>query len=492
MEIDNLSEIFGDFEFNEDNEFFMDNQDDIEENVEMMNIIQFYGEQETVSYEEETIESLDELTDQYFPSDESSTPESYLIEHCKSLNSKQYGMDKSEMFCALSSNKSLNSFDKLTYTSQKFKPIIFDLPKESVHNGKTQEDMYRAGKGHVLPKYKPVFDLPQETLQNVEITENNDDMTTRISFESQNLQSPKRKRNSSNVMSRDDKGSSDSSVMARVSIVNMDSESLNDINKDENSDGEADRQSITLHLEKLTIGSFISHYPCAISLNPTTQSICFTNLMANISTIGDTSRLDIHIKGFEHYSRNDKLIELLLASKVSKWLIPMRTIINYNEVHLSIDPSEGEIAKAGKISMIVSDQEDLDKLRVMDDMFRKLQIEATDPLDTTIVSYDNILIPALINYEKVRFHYDLSYNTTLKNFIEMLRERLNSKLISPPLYYTSDSKRTFVIKNEENWEECKKMVAKERYEGESIIDNEAVLDLYVTRKKNNMEGSIEM
>ncbi|CAG8628443.1 10664_t:CDS:2, partial [Cetraspora pellucida] len=576
-------------------EFFTDDQDDIEENVEMMNIIQFYDEQEIVRYGKETIESLDELTDQYFPSDESSMPESYLIEHYKSLNNKRCGLlnygsfldkdyfdnenemffkkrkshrkfasekirDKNEMFCALSSNRSLKSIDKLTHTSQKFKPIIFDLPQEGVHNGKTQRDISGVGKDHVLPKYKPiVFDLPQENLQNGGTTENNDDVTLRMSFESQNLQSPKRKKhtsvmsrltflNGSDVMSRvsfigtgdvmsrvsylgKDKESPDNGVMTRVSFVNKDSESFNEINKvtlrpnllsivyqvfnyfcefkkaaksdsvlqatqvdpyiddfyseDENSDGEVDRLSITLLLQKLTIGNFINYYPCAISLNPTTQSICFTNLMANTSTIGDTSRLDIHIKGFEHYSRNDKLIELLLTNKVSKWLIPVRTIINYNEVHLSIDPSEGEIAKAGKISMIVSDQENLDKLRAMDDMFRKLQIEATEPLDTT-------MIPTLINYEKVRFHYDLSYDTTLKNFIQMLRERLNSKLISPPLYYTSVSKRTFVIKNEENWEECKKMVAKERYEGESIIGNETVLDLYVTSKKNHMEDSIEI
>ncbi|CAG8459638.1 6448_t:CDS:2 [Dentiscutata heterogama] len=587
MEIDNLSDIFGDFEFNEDNEFFMDDQGDIEENFEML-----YDEQETVDYKEETTESLDELTSRYFPSDENLTLESYVIEHHKTLNSKRCGLpnhvslrdrnglyneneilhkrpskknqNKNEMF---SSNKSLKSFDKLTHAPRKFKPIIFDITPESVHNGKTKRDMSRVGKDHMLPKFKPiVFDLPQENLQNGETTENNDGLMSCASFESQ---STKRRKSNNSVMSRltflngcdvmsrvsfigtgdvmsrisyvgKDTESLNNNVMARVSFVNNDSESLNDINRvtshltflnlgkekytnkistkashfkvakndsilraiqvdsyiddlyneDETSDGEADRLSVTLLLQTLTIGNFINHYPCAISLNPTTQSICFTNLMANTSTSGDTSRLEIHIKGFEHYTRNDKLIELLLASKVSKWLIPVRTILNDNEIHLSIDPSEGEIAKAGKISMIVSDQENSDKLKAMDNAFRKLQIEATDPLDITMVSYDKMLIPTLINYEKFRFHYDLPYVTTLKNLLEILRKRLNSKIISPPLYYTSDSKRTFVIENEENWEECKKMVAKERHECENIMGNEAILDLYVTN--NNMENSIEM
>ncbi|CAG8447637.1 17016_t:CDS:2 [Gigaspora rosea] len=584
MEIDNLSDIFGDLEFNADNEFFMDDQGDSEENFEML-----YDEQEAVGYEEETTtESLDELTSRYFPSDESLTIESYVIEHHKSLNGKRRGLpnhenemfskepssissfedyvnkknqDKNEMLGILSSNKTLKSFDKLIHSPRKlkpFKPIIFDLDPESVHNEKTKGDISRVGKDPLLPKLKPiVFDLPQETFQNGETTEIDDDLMPQVFFESQKLQFSKRRKNNNSVMSRltflngsdvmsrvsfigagdvmsrvsyvgKDTELSNSDVMARVSFVNKDSESLNNINgvtshlnflninkekctkistkasslkaakndsilwatqvdsyiddlynEDENSDGEADRLSITLHLQKLTIGNFINHFPCAISLNPTTQSICFTNLMANTSTTGDTSdtsRLDIHIKGFEHYSRNDKLIELLLASKISKWLIPVRTIINDNEIHLSIDPSEGEITKAGKISMIVSDQEDSDKLGMMDDTFRKLQIEATDLLET--VSYDKMMIPTLVNYEKFRFHYDLPYITTLKNFLEILRERLKPKLISPPLYYISDSKRTFVIENEENWEECKKMVAKERYENESIIGNEAILELY--------------
>ncbi|CAG8517186.1 12406_t:CDS:2 [Dentiscutata erythropus] len=588
MEIDNLSDIFGDFEFNEDNEFFMDDQGDIEENIEML-----YDEQETVDYKDETTDSLDELTSRYFPSDENLTLESYVIEHHKSLNSLRDGnglyneneifhrrprkshrkftseknQDKNEMLSILSSNKSFKSFDKLTHAPRKFKPIIFDLTPENVHNVKTKRDMSRIGKDHVLPKFKPiVFDLPQETFQNGETTENNDSLMSCASFESQ---STKRRKNNNSVMSRltflngcdvmsrvsfigtgdvmsrisyagKDTELSNSNVMARISFVNNDSESLSDINRvtshlnflnlgkekcptkistkashfkvakndsilwatqddsyiddlyneDETSDGEVDRLSTTLLLQTLTIGNFINHYPCAISLNPTTQSICFTNLTANTSTSGDTSRLEIHIKGFEHYSRNDKLIELLLASKVSKWLIPVRTILNDNEIHLSIDPSEGEIAKAGKISMIVSDQENSDKLKAMDNAFRKLQIEATDPLDITMVSYDKMLIPTLINYEKFRFHYDLPYVTTLNNLLEILRKRLNSKIISPPLYYTSDSKRTFVIENEENWEECKKMVAKERHECENIMGNETILDLYVTN--NNMENSIEM
>ncbi|CAG8464143.1 31421_t:CDS:2 [Gigaspora margarita] len=499
MEIDNLSDIFGDLEFNEDNEFFMDDQGD-----------------KAVDYEEETTtESLDELTSHYFPSDESLTIESYVIEHHKSLNGKRRGLpnhenevfskepssissfedyvnkknqDKNEMLGILSSNKTLKSFDKLIHSPRKlkpFKPIIFDLDPENVHNEKTKGDMSRVGKDPMLPKLKPiVFDLPQETLQNGETTEIDDGLMSHVSFESQKLQSSKRRKNNSSVMSRltflngsdvmsrvsfigtgdvmsrvsyvgKDTELSNNDVIARVSFSNQDSESslsningvasrlnflniskekcnkistkaaknhsilwatqvdsyIDDLyNEDENSDGEVDRLSITLQLQKLTIGNFISHYPCAISLNPTTQSICFTNLMANTSTTGDTSdtsRLDIHIKGFEHYSRNDKLIELLLASKISKWLIPVRTIINDNEIHLSIDPSEGEITKAGKISMIVSDQEDSDKLRMMDDTFR-----------------------------------------------------------------------TFVIENEENWEECKKMVAKERHENESIIGNEAILELF--------------
>lgn len=557
---------------------------------------------------------MDELTSHYFPSDESLTIESYVIEHHKSLNGRRRGLpnhenevfskepsnissfedyvnsrgdeidndyydddddydsrrrksyrkftseknqDKNEMLGILSSNKTLKSFDKLIHSPRKlkpFKPIIFDLDPENVHNEKTKGDMSRVGKDPMLPKLKPiVFDLPQETLQNGETTEIDDGLMSHVSFESQKLQSSKRRKNNSSVMSRltflngsdvmsrvsfigtgdvmsrvsyvgKDTELSNNDVIARVSFSNQDSESslsningvtsrlnflniskekctkistkaakndsilwatqvdsyIDDLyNEDENSDGEADRLSITLQLQKLTIGNFISHYPCAISLNPTTQSICFTNLMANTSTTGDTSdtsRLDIHIKGFEHYSRNDKLIELLLASKISKWLIPVRTIINDNEIHLSIDPSEGEITKAGKISMIVSDQEDSDKLRMMDDTFRKLQIEATDPLDT--VSYDKMMIPTLVNYEKFRFHYDLPYVTTLKNFLEILRERLKPKFISPPLYYTSDNKRTFVIENEENWEECKKMVAKERHENESIIGNEAILELF--------------
>ncbi|RIB22218.1 hypothetical protein C2G38_1017569 [Gigaspora rosea] len=423
-----------------------------------MNIIQLYDEQEAVGYEEETTtESLDELTSRYFPSDESLTIESYVIEHHKSLNGKRRGLpnhenemfskepssissfedyvnsredeidndyydddddrsrksyrkftseknqDKNEMLGILSSNKTLKSFDKLIHSPRKlkpFKPIIFDLDPESVHNEKTKGDISRVGKDPLLPKLKPiVFDLPQETFQNGETTEIDDDLMPQVFFESQKLQFSKRRKNNNSVMSRltflngsdvmsrvsfigagdvmsrvsyvgKDTELSNSDVMARVSFVNKDSESLNNINgvtshlnflninkekctkistkaakndsilwatqvdsyiddlynEDENSDGEADRLSITLHLQKLTIGNFINHFPCAISLNPTTQSICFTNLMANTSTTGDTSdtsRLDIHIKGFEHYSRNDKLIELLLASKISKWLIPV-------------------------------------------------------------------------------------------------------------------------------------------------------------------------
>ncbi|RIB22217.1 hypothetical protein C2G38_1017570 [Gigaspora rosea] len=44
--------------------------------------------------------------------------------------------------------------------------------------------------------------------------------------------------------------------------------------------------------------------------------------------------------------------------------------------------------------MIVSDQEDSDKLGMMDDTFRKLQIEATDLLET--VSYDKMMVKILL------------------------------------------------------------------------------------------------
>ncbi|GBC04930.1 hypothetical protein RclHR1_05950014 [Rhizophagus clarus] len=137
-----------------------------------------------------------------------------------------------------------------------------------------------------------------------------------------------------------------------------------DIN--ENSDDNVFHPSISLSLYSLIINNFTINMAdtCSIAINSITQAICFIS-----NSEENKFRLDIHVNGITKYERFGKLIQIQLRNNIRKWIIPVRRIIDKDNIEISVDPTDGEIYKSNMILATVSVHENFCNLEAMDVIF---------------------------------------------------------------------------------------------------------------------------
>ncbi|CAG8548020.1 9079_t:CDS:2, partial [Acaulospora morrowiae] len=218
-----------------------------------------------------------------------------------------------------------------------------------------------------------------------------------------------------------------------------------------------EKKTAILHLQELKIGSFTNNFPCAIELNPNEHTVNFINLQANGIQTEGPHRLNIHIKGVENYVRDGYEIEIGLKKKIRKWIIPVRNVINIDEVTLSIDPTDGIINKAESINMVVSDREGPDNLKYWDNMFREIQNLSVEPI--TITDLPIMKVPIRINYEKKRIPCQFLSNISLKDFLQLMRQKCNDQTICQPFSCAMNGINGILgVYDERDWEACKMMM----------------------------------
>ncbi|GBC04931.1 hypothetical protein RclHR1_05950015 [Rhizophagus clarus] len=202
-----------------------------------------------------------------------------------------------------------------------------------------------------------------------------------------------------------------------------------DIN--ENSDDNVFHPSISLSLYSLIINNFTINMAdtCSIAINSITQAICFIS-----NSEENKFRLDIHVNGITKYERFGKLIQIQLRNNIRKWIIPVRRIIDKDNIEISVDPTDGEIYKSNMILATV---------------------------------------PIVMNYQTSRYHYDVPIQLTLREFTIIMQNKLSIELLSGNFEYRYANNGIIGIRDEEDWENFKE-VMKRNYGFNSIINKERI------------------
>ncbi|CAG8628949.1 9345_t:CDS:2 [Rhizophagus irregularis] len=133
-----------------------------------------------------------------------------------------------------------------------------------------------------------------------------------------------------------------------------------------NSDDNIFHPSISIPLYSLIINNFTikTEDTCSIAINPVTQAICFIS-----NNEENKFRLDIHVNGITKYERFGRLIEMQLRHNIRKWIIPVRRIIDKDNIEISMDPTNGEIYNSNMILATVSVHENFCNLEAMDAVY---------------------------------------------------------------------------------------------------------------------------
>ncbi|RIA93975.1 hypothetical protein C1645_803772 [Glomus cerebriforme] len=248
---------------------------------------------------------------------------------------------------------------------------------------------------------------------------------------------------------------------APISVIKYgDSERINISDKtdvNENSDDDIFHPTIILFLHSLIISNFTFNMAdiCSIAINPITQAICF------ISNKEETKfRLDIHINGIANYERIGRLIQMQLRRNIRKWIIPVRRVIDKDNIEICLDPTNGEIFRTDMILATVSAHETFCNLEAMDAMFDELKSVSSDFFFNLVNIDIKLRVPIVMNYKSSRYQYDIPMQLTLREFTIIMRNKLSIEILSGYFEYRYADNGIIGIEDEEDWENFKEVMKK--------------------------------
>ncbi|CAB4475230.1 unnamed protein product [Rhizophagus irregularis] len=246
------------------------------------------------------------------------------------------------------------------------------------------------------------------------------------------------------------------------------SDNTTDIN--ENSDDNIFHPSISIPLYSLIINNFTikTEDTCSIAINPVTQAICFIS-----NNEENKFRLDIHVNGITKYERFGRLIEMQLRHNIRKWIIPVRRIIDKDNIEISVDPTNGEIYNSNMILATVSVHENFCNLEAMDAVYEELSSVGSDFIFNLMCMDIKLRVPIVMNYQTSRYQYDIPIQLTLREFTIIMRNKLSIELLSGNFEYRYANHGIIGIRDEEDWENFKE-VMKKNYDFNNNVNKERI------------------
>ncbi|RIA95338.1 hypothetical protein C1645_803064 [Glomus cerebriforme] len=164
--------------------------------------------------------------------------------------------------------------------------------------------------------------------------------------------------------------------------------------------------SLSIKLKEIVIGNYNNLNPGLLSLNSSANSICI-ELQAN----NNLDRIDFHVKGIQYNNVKHNVIQLNLVHDWIKYFFPVREVSSLEEIKIKIDPTGGELRRAGCIKLFLENNVNTRDVNCFEKKFRKMKYVSKPPISpilkwketklfgtSTVILGKSNLIPNIISY----------------------------------------------------------------------------------------------